>query len=130
MHHLPRLRRRQEEIITALVGPHEGEAIGVAEHHAREDLQFPGGGIAAAAIAMKLSIADHRLEPAREDVLRFRILHGEGGGDLLEFLRPRRRIEEGENGGARRQPRCFQERIVHPRHPSRPLRGKAPLSES
>ncbi len=66
MHHLAHLVRRQEQVVAAVLGLQEAEAVRVGDDAARDEVQSLSRREAAAAVQQQLAVAHHRGEPLRQ----------------------------------------------------------------
>ena len=70
MQHLVHLARVQEEVVAAVVGHEEAEAVRMALHDADDEVELGDDAQLALAVGEDLAVALHRREPAVERVAR------------------------------------------------------------
>ena len=77
------LRRRQVQVVTALVGLEESVAFGVGQYDAGNQVEFLGDAVATAAVLQQLAIADHRRQALGQRIDVLFAAQTQRGGDRL-----------------------------------------------
>ena len=82
MQHHAHLSWREIQVITALVGDHEAEAVGVGTDATSDEIHFARQPISSSAIAHHFTTADHALQHGPKSGIRLAVIQIQGVGQL------------------------------------------------
>ena len=87
VHDLAHFIGRKEQVVAiARFGPQEAEAVGVGDHHARDQVHLLGRGETATPVLQQLAVANHRAQALAQCIETFRRGQVEAGGKVFGGL--------------------------------------------